>query len=228
MKELAQKDHPDKFSVASDGSFHFNWRLVVLNLIDMNEVILCEAHCSRHSIHPGNQKMYHTLRAYYWWEVMKKEIFDFMAKCLTCQRVKAERTRHGANFIPYDRPCTYKKMAKLYIDHVSLSVIRDVFYVSMLLKYEPDPSHVLSTEDVEFDSSLSYIDHPIQILDRKEKQIGNKTIPLVLVQWSTHGIKEVTWELEARMRQEWPQLFKNIMNNSMYLDFPMYYYWYSF
>ncbi|XP_073067270.1 uncharacterized protein [Primulina eburnea] len=74
----------------------------------------------------------------------------------------------------------------------SLSAIHDVFHVSMLRKYEPDPSHVLSTEDVELYSSLSYVEHPVQILDRKEKQLGNNTIPLVLVQWSRHGIEEAT------------------------------------
>ncbi|XP_073269485.1 uncharacterized protein [Primulina huaijiensis] len=74
----------------------------------------------------------------------------------------------------------------------NLSAIHDVFHVSMLRKYEPDPSHVLSTEDVELDNSLSYVEHPVQILDRKEKQLRNKTIPLVLVQWSIHGIEEAT------------------------------------
>ncbi|XP_075481169.1 uncharacterized protein LOC142521881 [Primulina tabacum] len=107
----------------------------------------------------------------------------------------------------------------------SLSAIHIVFHVSILRKYEPDPSHVLSTEDVELDSSLSYVEQPVQILDRKEKQLRNKKITLVLVQWSRHGIEETTWELEARMRQEWPHLFENMMNNSMYSDFPMYYQW---
>ncbi|XP_075478786.1 uncharacterized protein LOC142519635 [Primulina tabacum] len=55
----------------------------------------------------------------------------------------------------------------------SLSAIHDVFHVSMLRKYEPDPSHVLRTDDVELDSSLSYVEHPVQILDRKEKQLRN-------------------------------------------------------
>ncbi|XP_075483689.1 uncharacterized protein LOC142523844 [Primulina tabacum] len=119
LKELVQTDESDKFSVASDGSLRFNGRLVVPNLIDLIEAILREAHCSRHNIHPGNRKMYHTLRAHYWWEGMKKEISYFVAKCLTCQQVKAERMRLGAHFIPYDYTCTYKKMAKLYIDHVT-------------------------------------------------------------------------------------------------------------
>ncbi|XP_073057259.1 uncharacterized protein [Primulina eburnea] len=107
----------------------------------------------------------------------------------------------------------------------SLSAIHDVFHVSMLRKYEPDPSHVLRPEDVKLDSSLSYVEYPIQILNRKDKQLRNKTIPLVMVQWSRHGTEEATWELEAKMRQEWPHLFEIVTNYSMYSDFPMYYQW---
>ncbi|XP_073025090.1 uncharacterized protein [Primulina eburnea] len=105
----------------------------------------------------------------------------------------------------------------------NLSLIHNVFHVSMLRKYEPDPSHILNVEDVELDSSLSYVEHPVQILDRKERQLRSKTIPLVLVQWSRHGREESTWELEAKMRQEWPHLFENVMNYTMYSEFPMYY-----
>ncbi|XP_073313477.1 uncharacterized protein [Primulina huaijiensis] len=74
----------------------------------------------------------------------------------------------------------------------SWSLIYNVFHVSMLRKYEPDPSHILNVEDVKLDSSLSYVEHPVQILDRKA----------VLVQWSRHGREESTWELEAKRRQE--------------------------
>ncbi|XP_075481166.1 uncharacterized protein LOC142521878 [Primulina tabacum] len=107
----------------------------------------------------------------------------------------------------------------------SLSAIHDVFHVSILRKYEPDPSHVLSTEDVELDSSLSYVEQPVQIFESQREATQEQEDYLVLVQWSRHGIEETTWELEARMRQEWPHLFENMMNNSMYSDFPMYYQW---
>ncbi|XP_075473974.1 uncharacterized protein LOC142505035 [Primulina tabacum] len=70
-------------------------RLKELSRTGLKEAILREAHCSRHSIHPGIRKMYHTLRAHYWWEGMKKDISHFAAKCLTCQQVKAERMRPG-------------------------------------------------------------------------------------------------------------------------------------
>ena len=49
-----------------------------------------EAHCSAYSMHPGSTKMYRTLRENYWWIGMKKDIADFVARCLVCQQVKAE------------------------------------------------------------------------------------------------------------------------------------------
>ncbi|XP_075475596.1 uncharacterized protein LOC142506837 [Primulina tabacum] len=95
LKELTQTGQSDKFSVVSDGCLRYNGRLVVPNLIDLKEAILREAHCSRHSVHPEIRKMYHILKSHYLWEGMKKVISDFVAKCLTCQQVKAERMRPG-------------------------------------------------------------------------------------------------------------------------------------
>ncbi|XP_073137211.1 uncharacterized protein [Henckelia pumila] len=89
----------------------------------------------------------------------------------------------------------------------SLSRIHDVFHVSMLQKYQPDVSHILQPDEGELDETLSYFEQPIQILDHKEKQLRNKTIQLMKVQWSRHGVEEATWETEDDMRQRFPHLF---------------------
>ena len=39
---------------------------------------------------------------------------------------------------------------------VSLSRIHDVFHVSLLKKYHPNPTRILSLEDIELDESLAY------------------------------------------------------------------------
>ena len=41
-------------------------------------------------MHSGSTKMYHNLRKTYWWKGMKWDIARFMARCFTCQQVKAE------------------------------------------------------------------------------------------------------------------------------------------
>ena len=62
---------------------------------DLIRLILEEAHCSRYSIHPGAAKMYHDLSQHYWWCGMKRDISDFVSRCLTCQQVKCEHQRPG-------------------------------------------------------------------------------------------------------------------------------------
>ncbi|GJU53016.1 putative reverse transcriptase domain-containing protein [Tanacetum coccineum] len=52
-----------------------------------------EAHKSKYSVHPGADKMYYDLRDRYWWPGMKKDIAEYVSKCLTCLKVKAEHQR---------------------------------------------------------------------------------------------------------------------------------------
>ncbi|XP_071921800.1 uncharacterized protein [Coffea arabica] len=89
----------------------------------------------------------------------------------------------------------------------SLSRIHDVFHVSLLKKYHPDPTHILPSEDIELDESLTYEERPIRILDKKVKDLRNKQIPLVKVLWKHHEVEEATWELEKDMREKYPDLF---------------------
>ena len=88
-----------------------------------------------------------------------------------------------------------------------LDRIHDVFHVSMIRKYIPGPSHVLTEQLVEIQENLTYEEEPVQILDRREQVLHNKTIPLVKVLWRSHTVEEATWELEAQMRRQYPQLF---------------------
>ena len=89
----------------------------------------------------------------------------------------------------------------------SLSGVHNVFHVSMLKKYVSNPSHMLQEAPVEIDEKLSYEERPVQILDRKAKELRNKTISLVKVLWRNHTIEEATWEREDEMREKYQNLF---------------------
>ena len=69
--------------------------LCVPNVDGLKDRILEEAHGSRYSTHPGSSKMDHDLREIYWWEGLKKEIAEFVAKCLNCKQVKAKQKKPG-------------------------------------------------------------------------------------------------------------------------------------
>ena len=86
--------------------------------------------------------------------------------------------------------------------------VHNVFHVSQLRKYISDPSHVLKYTPLQIQEDLSYTVEPVEILDRKEKQLRNKMIPLIKVLWRSQKIKEITWEPEEEMRKTYPQLFQ--------------------
>ena len=74
----------------------------------------------------------------------------------------------------------------------ALSRIHNVFHESMLRKYIPDPSHVLSYEPIQVRDDLSYEEISIEILDRKEQVLHNRTIYWVKVFWKNHLVKEAS------------------------------------
>ncbi|KAL0546476.1 hypothetical protein IC582_016386 [Cucumis melo] len=90
----------------------------------------------------------------------------------------------------------------------SLSAVHDVFHVSMLRKYVPDPSHVVDYEPLEIDENLSYTEQPVEVLAREVKMLRNREIALVKVLWPNHRVEEATWEREDDMRSRYPDLFE--------------------
>ena len=92
------------FQVSKDGILKFRGWLCVPDDAGVKEEILSEVHRSSYSIHPGNTKMYRNLRQYYWWNGMKSNIAKHVAKCLTCQQVKAQHCKPGELLQPLEKP----------------------------------------------------------------------------------------------------------------------------
>ncbi|GJU23011.1 putative nucleotidyltransferase, ribonuclease H [Tanacetum coccineum] len=59
----------------------------------VRKLIMDEAHTSRYSVHPGADKMYYDLRDLYWWPGMKRDIAEYVSRCLTCSKIKAEHQK---------------------------------------------------------------------------------------------------------------------------------------
>ncbi|XP_058070952.1 uncharacterized protein LOC131219989 [Magnolia sinica] len=88
-----------------------------------------------------------------------------------------------------------------------LAGVHNVFHVSMLKKYVPEPTHVIRWEQVKLKENAMYILRPTQILDKKDQMLRNKVISLVKVLWTHHG-EEATWEMEAEICKHYPNLLK--------------------
>ena len=90
-----------------------------------------------------------------------------------------------------------------------LSQIHNTFHVSQLRKCLVDDTAVVPLEDIQVDGSLNYIERPVAILDRKSKDLRNKRVELVKVQWQHRKGSEWTWEPVDEMMEHYPELFQD-------------------
>ena len=59
--------------------------------------------------------------------------------------------------------------------------VHNVFHVSLLKKYIPDANHVIDWNVIQVEQEGVLQVHHVRILDRKNKQLRNRTIGLVKV-----------------------------------------------
>ena len=69
---------------------YYRDQVCVLNDDELKKSILKEAHNGSFSMHPGSKKLYQDLKTSYWWSGMKRNVSEFMTKCMVCEKVKAE------------------------------------------------------------------------------------------------------------------------------------------
>ncbi|GJU20723.1 putative reverse transcriptase domain-containing protein [Tanacetum coccineum] len=79
------------FEQRENGEIYFFDRIWIPSVGGVRKLIMDEAHTSRYSVHPGADKMYYDLRDLYWWPGMKRDIAEYVSRCLTCSKIKAEQ-----------------------------------------------------------------------------------------------------------------------------------------
>ena len=89
----------------------------------------------------------------------------------------------------------------------SLSSVHEVFHVSMLRKYTPDPTHIVDWGELVVDADGTFEEGPVRIMDSREQVLRGKTVRLVKVLWQNQGVEEATWEREDTVRANYPFLF---------------------
>ena len=99
-RRLAEAEQDEEFSISSDDGLMFERRLCVPVDNAVKTELLTEAHSSPYSMHPGSTKMYQDLKRVYWWRNMKREVADFVSRCLMCQQVKAPKQKPASLLQP--------------------------------------------------------------------------------------------------------------------------------
>ena len=91
----------------------------------------------------------------------------------------------------------------------SMSSVHEVFHVSMLRKYTPDPAHVVDWGQIEANTDWTFEEGLVCILDSRDQVLRCKTVRLVRVLWRHYGVEESMWERKDTMRATYPFLFRD-------------------
>ncbi|GKD57855.1 hypothetical protein Tco_1291242 [Tanacetum coccineum] len=91
-----------------------------------------------------------------------------------------------------------------------LSNVHNTFHVSNLKKCLSDKSLLILMKELRLDDKLSFVEEPMEIMDREVKQLKQSRIPIVKVRWNSNIGPEFTWEREDQIRAKYPHLFSDI------------------
>jgi hypothetical protein len=86
----------------------------------------------------------------------------------------------------------------------SLAGVHDIFHVSQLKKCLKAPVDVVLPEVTPLEANLSYPEHPIKVLDQKDRATRCKTVKFFKIQSSNLSEEEATWESEDFLRSRHP------------------------
>ena len=86
--------------------------------------------------------------------------------------------------------------------------VHDVFHVSLLKGYVHDASHIVDWNVLQVEPKGEFLPETLQILEREEIELRNRTVARVKVQWKHFTTEEAIWEREAEMMERYPFLFE--------------------
>jgi hypothetical protein len=75
--------------------------------------------------------------------------------------------------------------------------VHNVFHVTQLKKGVKVPeTEVITEANAWIEPDFSVVEHPLRVLDQKERQTRRHTVKMYKIQWSHHTKEEATWETE--------------------------------
>jgi hypothetical protein len=87
----------------------------------------------------------------------------------------------------------------------TLSVVHNVFHVSQLKKCLWVPDRIIDVMDVILEPYLTYSEHPIRVLDQKDRVTRRRTLKFYKIQWNQHTEDEATWETQDFLENNFPR-----------------------
>ena len=89
MQHQSLEKKYEGYKLEEDGILTYKNIIYIPNVVDWR-IIVMEIHQAPYSGHPRYQKTISTARKQYFWLIMKKDMDEYISRCMKCQQVKVE------------------------------------------------------------------------------------------------------------------------------------------
>lgn len=86
VKKMKEDGAATQFEIDDNGVVKYKGRWCIPKNEELKRKILEEAHNTPYLVHLGGDKLYKDLKQHFWWSNMKRDVAEFVAKCLMCQK----------------------------------------------------------------------------------------------------------------------------------------------
>jgi hypothetical protein len=94
--------------------------------------------------------------------------------------------------------------------------VHNVFHVSQLKKCLWVLDRTIEVTDVALEPDLTYSEHPIRVLDQKDRITQRRTLKFHKIQWNQHTEDEATWETQDFLEKNFPGVLASCKVSDMY------------
>ena len=102
VKDKLQQQSLEKryegYKLEEDGILTYKGRIYIPDVSDLRRVVRDEIHQTPYSSHPRYQKTVAIARKQYFWSGMKRDMVEYISRCMKCQQVKVEH-QHPAGLL---------------------------------------------------------------------------------------------------------------------------------
>ncbi|KAI9091936.1 hypothetical protein K1719_027871 [Acacia pycnantha] len=113
IREKITRGETQDYDLSLSGLVEYKKRSMYRRVDELRRKIMDEAHKSKYTLHPCMVKMYLSMKSELWWPGMKKDVTEYVAKCLTRRRLTK-----SAHFIPISIHYSPERLAGIYIKEI--------------------------------------------------------------------------------------------------------------
>jgi hypothetical protein len=93
---------------------------------------------------------------------------------------------------------------------LEMRMIFSVFHVSQLKKCLRVPEEEVKVRDIKIKKTLTYVEEPVYVLERKDRVTRNRVVKLYKIMCSNHSERDPTWEQEDYLREVYHAFYQKL------------------